>query len=163
VTRSVTHAAGNIHAYLAGLGIELMAASDNVLRGGLTPKHIDVTELLDVLDFTPIEPPRLAPDVVAPGVLAFRPDVPDFILYRVEPGVAAAVATPSTDAARVPLDGPAIVLAEGGDLRLTGALDATTLARGGAVYVTPDEGGVEVGGDGIAWIATTGLPAASGA
>src|SRR4029453_2854491 len=43
-------AAGNIHAYLAGLGIELMAASDNVLRGGLTPKHHDVNELIDVLD-----------------------------------------------------------------------------------------------------------------
>ena len=156
-------AAGNIHAYLAGLGIELMAASDNVLRGGLTPKHIDVTELLDVLDFTPIEPPRLAPEAVAPGVLAFRPDVPDFVLYRVEPGAAAVAATSSTDAARVPLDGPAIVLAEGGDLRLTGALGATSVARGGAVYVTPDEGGVEVGGDGIAWIATTGLLAASGA
>ena len=78
-------AAGNIHAYLAGLGIELMAASDNVLRGGLTPKHIDVTELLDVLDFTPIEPPRLAPEPLAPGVEVFRPDVPDFVLYRVEP------------------------------------------------------------------------------
>lgn len=155
-------AAGNIHAYLAGLGIELMAASDNVLRGGLTPKHIDVTELLDVLDFTPIKPPRLAPEAVAPGVLAFRPDVPDFVLFRVEPGAATAAAS-STDAARVPLDGPAIVLAEGGDLRLTGVLGATSVARGGAVYVTPDEGGVEVGGDGIAWIATTGLPAASGA
>jgi len=151
-------AAGNIHAYLAGLGIELMAASDNVLRGGLTPKHIDVTELLDVLDFTPIEPPRLAPEAVAPGVLAFRPDVPDFVLYRVEPGVAS-----STDAARVPLDGPAIVLAEGDDLRLHGVLGEASVARGGAVYVTPDEGGVEVGGDGIAWIATTGVPAASGA
>jgi mannose-6-phosphate isomerase len=45
--------AGNIHAYLDGLGVELMAASDNVLRGGLTPKHIDVPELLAVLDFTP--------------------------------------------------------------------------------------------------------------
>jgi mannose-6-phosphate isomerase class I len=42
--------AGNIHAYLSGLGIELMTASDNVLRGGLTPKHIDVDELLAVLD-----------------------------------------------------------------------------------------------------------------
>ncbi len=43
--------AGNIHAYLDGLGIELMAPSDNVLRGGLTPKHVDVPELLRVLDF----------------------------------------------------------------------------------------------------------------
>ena len=46
--------AGNIHAYLRGLGIELMAASDNVLRGGLTRKRIDVPELVSVLDFSPI-------------------------------------------------------------------------------------------------------------
>ena len=45
--------AGELHAYLEGVGIELMANSDNVLRGGLTPKHIDVTELLKVLDFKP--------------------------------------------------------------------------------------------------------------
>ncbi len=43
--------AGELHAYLDGLGIELMANSDNVLRGGLTPKHIDVPELLKVLNF----------------------------------------------------------------------------------------------------------------
>jgi mannose-6-phosphate isomerase len=43
--------AGELHAYLAGLGIELMANSDNVLRGGLTPKHVDVAELLRVLQF----------------------------------------------------------------------------------------------------------------
>lgn len=45
--------AGELHAYLEGTGIELMANSDNVLRGGLTPKHIDVTELLKVLNFKP--------------------------------------------------------------------------------------------------------------
>ena len=145
-------AAGNIHAYLSGLGIELMAASDNVLRGGLTPKHIDIGELLDVLDFTPIAPPRLAPEPVGPSVVAFRPDVPDFVLYRAEPGA---------DAARVALDGPAIVLAEGGGIRLRGARDVAELARGEAAYVTPDEGEVEVAGDGVAWIATTGAPAAS--
>lgn len=43
--------AGNLHAYLGGLGVEVMANSDNVLRGGLTPKHVDVAELLKVLDF----------------------------------------------------------------------------------------------------------------
>ena len=43
--------AGTLHAYLDGVGIELMANSDNVLRGGLTPKHVDVTELLNVLNF----------------------------------------------------------------------------------------------------------------
>ncbi len=45
--------AGELHAYLDGVGIELMANSDNVLRGGLTPKHIDVEELMDVLNFSP--------------------------------------------------------------------------------------------------------------
>jgi mannose-6-phosphate isomerase len=45
--------AGELHAYLEGFGIELMANSDNVLRGGLTPKHIDITELLKVLNFEP--------------------------------------------------------------------------------------------------------------
>lgn len=145
-------AAGNIHAYLDGLGIELMAASDNVLRGGLTPKHIDVTELLDVLDFTPIAPPRLAPLDVAPGVTAFRPDVPDFVLYRAHAGA---------DAARVAIDGPAIVLAEGGSLHLAGALGEAELARGETLYVTPEERELEITGDGIAWVATTGAVAAS--
>src|SRR4051812_17545735 len=54
--------AGNIHAYLDGVGIELMAASDNVLRGGLTPKHVDVPELLKVLDFRPSPVPYLEPE-----------------------------------------------------------------------------------------------------
>jgi mannose-6-phosphate isomerase len=45
--------AGELHAYLKGVGLELMANSDNVLRGGLTPKHVDVPELLKVLNFQP--------------------------------------------------------------------------------------------------------------
>ncbi len=53
--------AGQLHAYLDGLGIELMANSDNVLRGGLTPKHIDVAELLRILDFKPRPLEVLAP------------------------------------------------------------------------------------------------------
>lgn len=55
--------AGNLHAYLHGTAIEIMANSDNVLRGGLTPKHIDVPELLRVLDFTPIPVAGLHPTV----------------------------------------------------------------------------------------------------
>ncbi len=49
--------AGLLHAYVDGLGVEIMAASDNVLRGGLTPKHIDVDELVDCLEFVtgPVE------------------------------------------------------------------------------------------------------------
>jgi mannose-6-phosphate isomerase len=47
--------ARTLHAYLEGTGIEIMANSDNVLRGGLTPKHVDVPELLRVLSFDPTE------------------------------------------------------------------------------------------------------------
>ncbi len=49
---------GNLHAYLHGVGVEVMGASDNVVRGGLTTKHIDVDELLATLDITPIADPR---------------------------------------------------------------------------------------------------------
>ncbi len=44
--------AGELHAYLSGVGVEIMASSDNVLRGGLTPKHMDIPELLNVVNFT---------------------------------------------------------------------------------------------------------------
>jgi mannose-6-phosphate isomerase len=53
--------AGNLHAYLHGIGFEVMANSDNVLRGGLTPKHVDVPELLRVLDFTPTDDSVILP------------------------------------------------------------------------------------------------------
>lgn len=54
--------AGELHAYLGGVGIELMANSDNVLRGGLTPKHVDVPELLRVLNFKEGEVKILLPE-----------------------------------------------------------------------------------------------------
>jgi mannose-6-phosphate isomerase len=53
--------AGNLHAYLGGTGVEIMASSDNVLRGGLTPKHVNVPELLRVLDFEPLAVSPLKP------------------------------------------------------------------------------------------------------
>jgi mannose-6-phosphate isomerase len=52
--------AGNLHAYLSGSGLELMGASDNVVRGGLTSKHVDVDDLLDVVDPTPLDHPVMA-------------------------------------------------------------------------------------------------------
>lgn len=51
--------AGNLHAYLRGAGIELMGASDNVVRGGLTVKYVDVDELLRILDPTPLAEPKM--------------------------------------------------------------------------------------------------------
>ncbi|MET4099416.1 mannose-6-phosphate isomerase [Agrococcus sp. UYP10] len=73
--------AGNLHAYLSGLGIELMGPSDNVLRGGLTPKHVDVAELLAVVDPTPLDDPRLPAEPLE-GATAYRPAAP-FELRRI--------------------------------------------------------------------------------
>jgi len=53
--------AGILHAYTSGFGIELMSSSDNVLRGGLTPKHVDIDELMKVLHFTPFLPQIISP------------------------------------------------------------------------------------------------------
>jgi mannose-6-phosphate isomerase len=79
-------AAGNLHAYVHGVGVEVMATSDNVVRGGLTPKHIDVPELLRVVDTTPLPDPRFVRTVTAtPGVeiVSYHPPVADFAVDRI--------------------------------------------------------------------------------
>lgn len=76
--------AGNIHAYLKGLGVEVMASSDNVLRGGLTPKHIDVPELMAVLDFSPLADPRVQTRELATGLIHYPADVEDFSVYGID-------------------------------------------------------------------------------
>jgi mannose-6-phosphate isomerase len=71
--------AGNVHAYLRGTGVEIMANSDNVLRCGLTPKHVDVDELLKITDFSELPEPR------RPALGGrFDVPVPDFSLTRLE-------------------------------------------------------------------------------
>ncbi len=141
--------AGNIHAYLGGLGIELMSASDNVLRGGLTPKHVDVPELLKVVDFRPQPVPYLEPERPQPGVTVFRPDVPDFVLTVVSPDAAAAGVT-------LPLTGPAIALCTSGSVTLAGSQgDGMPLLRGHAAYLA-DESGLSIRGAGMLFVASTG-------
>ncbi|MDQ1547668.1 MAG: mannose-6-phosphate isomerase [Actinomycetota bacterium] len=138
--------AGNIHAYLRGVGIELMAASDNVLRGGLTPKHIDVDELLAVLDFDPSAVSYLEPDRPSPGVEEFRPDVPDFEL---------AVVAPKTERARFSPAAESILLCLDGQCRVSGVTSSVLLDRGDSVYVTADEGELQFEGSGTVFVATT--------
>ncbi|MCA5924159.1 mannose-6-phosphate isomerase, class I [Curtobacterium oceanosedimentum] len=136
--------AGNIHAYLDGLGIELMAPSDNVLRGGLTPKHVDVPELLRVLDFTAYPAPVLEPEHVGPGVDRFAPQGVGFALLRVSgDGRPAGLSTGGV----APLSGPSIAICTEGVVTLVGARSATLLRRGESCFITPDEGDVTVEAD----------------
>jgi mannose-6-phosphate isomerase len=72
--------AGELHAYLEGMGIELMANSDNVLRGGLTPKHVDVQELLKVLNFNERNIEVLTPGSIKDSERVYPTQAEEFVL-----------------------------------------------------------------------------------
>lgn len=135
--------AGNIHAYLSGIGIEVMASSDNVLRGGMTPKHIDVPELLSVLDFTAGPPPYLEPERPAAGVEVYRPSVPDFLLTVVHgPAV-------------LPAQAGSIALCVEGEFQLTAGDETTRVARGDSVFASSPDA-LTIAGEGLLFIASRG-------
>lgn len=121
--------AGNMHAYLEGFGVEVMANSDNVLRGGLTEKHIDIDELKDIVIFEPIEDPVLEP-VISDGERAtfFPVPVPDFAVTRY------------TGDGSAMFQGPAIVLAVAGVVHLGEGL---VLGPGEAAFIAAKDGDVE--------------------
>ncbi|MFJ6214613.1 mannose-6-phosphate isomerase, class I [Streptomyces sp. NPDC092296] len=134
--------AGVPHAYLSGLGVELMANSDNVLRCGLTPKHVDVPELLRVVDFRATEPAVLSPSPVpgTPGEELYPAPVTEFRLSRC-----------TVRDGSLTLDGrtPQILLCAAGEAVLTDAAGSTlTLAPGRSAYLPADGTDVRVGGIG---------------
>lgn len=146
--------AGNMHAYLHGLGVEIMANSDNVLRGGLTDKHVDVPELARLVDFTPAEPEILAPTEEVAGIFAYPTPAPEFDLWRIE----------SRSTLLLPGDGGArIVLVVDGELSLEspGTLatpsETLQLARGESALVPAGELSVVVRGGGTAFVAAPGV------
>jgi mannose-6-phosphate isomerase len=140
--------AGNLHAYLKGAGVELMAASDNVLRGGLTPKRVDVAELLKVLRFEVLDDPLLPAVEVAPGIQTWRVPIPDFVLYRIK----ADGTRPPTE---VPAAGPRVIVSVSGDLFVGAAVDGTPveLTPGTAAYAPASAGRIKLAGDGVAFVA----------
>ncbi len=75
---------GNLHAYLRGFGVEVMANSDNVVRGGLTVKHVDVEELLDVLDFEPLDQPVIRANEIERGEWHYHTPGTPFVVSRFE-------------------------------------------------------------------------------
>ncbi|MFD9358980.1 mannose-6-phosphate isomerase, class I [Streptomyces sp. NPDC060031] len=132
--------AGIPHAYLDGLGVELMANSDNVLRCGLTPKHVDVPELLKVVIFEPSEPGLLRPE--GDGEEVYETPIDEFRLSRFDlaPGGA-----PQT----LPDGAPQILLCTAGS-PMAGEL---TLAPGESVFVPAGEK-AELSGTGTVFRAT---------
>ncbi|HEY1915821.1 MAG TPA: mannose-6-phosphate isomerase, class I [Streptosporangiaceae bacterium] len=140
-------AAGGLHAYLKGVGVELLANSDNVLRAGLTGKHIDVPELLRIAD-PAVAVPIVRPRPVADGVFAYDAPVQEFRLYRMN-----LTGSPGT----VPDQGPRIALCITGTATLrTRGGDAVKLTRGGSCFLSAADGTVTASGDGTLFVAASG-------
>ncbi|BBY28647.1 mannose-6-phosphate isomerase, class I [Mycolicibacterium sediminis] len=134
--------AGNLHSYLHGMGFEVMANSDNVLRGGLTPKHVDVPELLRVLDFTPTADATIAPRTVGDGLeLVYDTPTPEF-----------AVSVLSLDGehlghqvdAPARYDGPQVLLCTEGSVQVHAKSAVLNLERGAAAWVAADDGPIRL-------------------
>ncbi len=132
--------AGGVHCYLSGLGVEVMASSDNVLRAGLSAKHVDIDGVLATVDWVAAPPVRIGPERVTEDVEVFYAPVDDFAL---------AVATvEGGKLARLRGRGPRIVLGVEGVTQVSHAGAELDLRPGEAVFV-PDSGEqIVVRGDG---------------
>lgn len=133
--------AGGVHAYLRGMGIEVMASSDNVLRAGLTPKHVDVDELLGTVDYAPALPNRIESEVLHGATMIFHPPVDDFVL---------SVTTVDDDLAHpLPGQGPRILLCLDGDLTIESLADGNViLGKGESLFAPASDGELTARGRG---------------
>jgi mannose-6-phosphate isomerase len=121
--------AGQLHAYLQGMGIEIMANSDNVLRGGLTSKHVDDLELMRILDFQPAPVQILSPQPHGADERIFSVPADEFRLSIISPCGAGQTAFSSW--------GPEILLCSQGNLQIVelGGGDGIDLVRGESVFI----------------------------
>ncbi|WFE24903.1 mannose-6-phosphate isomerase, class I [Solwaraspora sp. WMMD791] len=142
--------AGNLHAYLRGAGIEIMAASDNVLRGGLTPKRVDVAELLRVLRFDVLDEPVVRPRSVAPGVITWPVPAAEFSLHRV-------VLDADVPQAAVAAAGPRVVLCLTGAVTVDDGVAAVAVPPGQAAVGSARPGSLTISGAGEAFVASVNL------
>jgi mannose-6-phosphate isomerase len=138
--------AGNLHAYLSGAGVEVMASSDNVLRGGLTSKHVDLAALIEVLDFTDGRVPVLHP-VLGPGGLRYPVPIGEFDLTRIELGDRPGLLTTA---------GPQLLLCTEGQAHLSSAAEELSLGQGQSAFVAAGEP-LEARGPAILYRTTTNL------
>ena len=131
---------GCLHAYLGGTAVELMAESDNVVRGGLTSKHVDTAALVEIVDGEATDAPVQRPEPVD-GVVTYRTSAAEFSLRRLEVDGSLTVAA-----------GPAVMLCTGGCLDA----DGVTLDRGAAAWVGASEPAVVLEGQGTVFCASLG-------
>jgi mannose-6-phosphate isomerase len=132
---------GTVHSYQRGLGLEVMANSDNVIRAGLTSKHIDPQRFLDSANFDGIPPTRIAPEHPVPGLDLFRSPVEDFELT---------VATPAAPGVLSPLHipgtGPRILVGLSETTQVQTLKGEARVQRGQALFIPDSDGPIILSG-----------------
>jgi len=139
---------GNLHAYLSGGGVEIMANSDNVMRGGLTPKYVNIDELLAILDFAPGLRGLITPIEESRGLWRYPTPALEFALWRIEPH-GEPVAVPAGTTGR-------ILLVTDGELTAISPRAKLDLVRGEAAILTAGEEAVATG-SGTAFVGGPGV------
>lgn len=165
--------ARQLHAYLSGIAVEVMAASDNVLRAGLTEKHVDPAELMRIVDTSTLDSPRLDSSRLAPGLEAWQPAVPDFKLMRARIGEpefsvphdgfgepeGARSGLGMAESVRVECDYPLVLIAVEGRVRVerlgSELSELASVARGQSLYISAGEP-IELSGCADVFLATVG-------
>lgn len=139
--------AGVPHAYLSGVAVEPQASSDNTLRAGLTPKHVDAAELTRVLRFDAEGDLRVRPQPVGQDRTLFTPPADEFQLDQLSLGDVPAV---------LAANGPRIVLVTDGSTEVTAAGTTVRLGRARAAFIPAAEGQATVRGNGTAFVVSPG-------
>ncbi|MCL2208580.1 MAG: mannose-6-phosphate isomerase, class I [Treponema sp.] len=124
--------AGIMHCYISGFGVELMTNSDNVLRGGLTPKYIDIPELMSILKFEPYKPEIYTPDSLSDNRYYYRAPCSEFSLIRMRGGDAEFLER-----------GHTVCIVTEGCLHI----DEMTFKRGESFFIPKDTPGIFFSGD----------------
>jgi mannose-6-phosphate isomerase len=154
--------AGVLHSYIRGFGVELMSNSDNVLRGGLTSKHVDVPELMRILDFKPYKPHIIAPNA---SCFSYPSPYEEFSLARICGGGA----TIGGDVVSWPprggpagFDGPAICVVTEGELIVASGDIETVVKQGESMFIPPVKNPLSLKGRFTLYIASCGCGASTG-
>ena len=137
--------AGNVHAYLSGLGLEVMAASDNVLRGGLTSKHIDKSELMNVADFSELAKPVVSTKKLAVGLVEYPVAASEFRVYRAQ-------ISGSNLLADIDLPAAAVIVCVSGELAVSTSLEEREILKKGEVAFVSEAKKFSLSGSGDAFV-----------
>lgn len=132
---------GELHCYLSGAAVEIMAASDNVVRAGLTQKAIHTVELLAIGRFEPGTPDRVVPDRSRAGEAVYRTSAQEFELSRIEPGDG-----PVRVQRKV---GPEVLFCASGRLELESSGGRHSLVQGEGCAIPADLGSYALAGEGV--------------